>query len=73
MRSLGIVSSCSSSEKATDDEIPVFFDDIDNASTVHAELWLWHAYFKDKELPDTLSSSIQDTSAVMSPNIDKIR
>ena len=74
MKSLGIVPSCfSSSEKATDDELIAFFDDdIDNASTVHAELQLWRAYFKDKELPDTLSSSIKHTSAMMFPNIRKM-
>ena len=74
MKSLGIVPSCfSSSEKATDGELIAFFDDdIDNASTVHAELQLWRAYFKDKELPDTLSSSIKHTSAMMFPNIRKM-
>ena len=70
MRYLGIVPSCSSSsEKATDDEILAFFDDdVDAASTAYAEFQLWHAYFKDKEPPDTLSSSIQHTSAMMFPN-----
>ena len=73
MRCLGIVPSCfSSSEKATDDEIVAFFDDVDAASTAYAKLQLWHVYFKDKELPDTLSSSIQHTSAMMFPNIRKM-
>lgn len=74
MRCLGIIPSCfSSSQRATDDEIIAFFDDdVDAASTAHAELQLWHAYFKDKELPDTLSSSIQHTSAMMFPNIRRM-
>ena len=44
--------------------IAFFDDDIDTPSTVHAELQLWHVHFKDKELHDTLSSSIQHTSAM---------
>ena len=74
MKCLGIVPSCfSSSEKATDDEIIAFFDDdVDAASTAYANLKLWHAYFKDTELPDTLSSSIQHTSPMMFPTIRKM-
>ena len=74
MRCLGIAPSCfSSSQKATDNEIIAFFGgDVDAVSTAHTELQFWHAYFEDKELPDTLSSSIQHTSAMMFPNIRRI-
>ena len=71
LKSLSIVLSCfSSPEKATDDDF--FYDDIDNVSTAYAELQLWCSYFKDKELPNTVSSSIQHTSAILFSNIRKM-
>ena len=33
---------------------------------------LWRSYFKDKELPNTVSSSIPHTSAILFPNIRKM-
>ena len=41
-------------------------------STAYAELQLWHTYFKDKELPNSVSSSIQHTSPILFPNIRKM-
>ena len=73
MRYCGIVLSCFlSSEKAKDEIVAFFDDDVDATSTAYAELKLWQACFKDKELSDALSSSIQHTSAMMFLSFRKV-
>ena len=69
IKCLGIIPSCfASSEKADDDEMLEFCkDDTSFDSTVKTELQLWHAYFKEKELPETAQSSLHYANSLIFP------